>query len=186
MADFTITIKGGQEFQKTIDGISSRVSRGGVLKLMGATIQRDAVKTFRDQADPKTGRKWKAASELTKRWKGDGKLLQDTGRLLNSLTSQQPEYSSDSVTISTRGVKYAKIHQLGGTIKAKNGRKIAIPLNAKARRAGASSYSGSDRSKNFVFVNRVKIPARPFLGVGKRLMTSLRQNISNYIMRGQQ
>ena len=80
-----------------------------------------------------------------------GKTLMMTGRLRSSIgsgggakdvmRSQGIFRSTDSTLEMGTNVLYAKIHQNGGTINAKPGKALAIPLNRDARRAvvGAGS-----------------------------------------------
>lgn len=72
-----------------------------------------------------------------------GQPLRDTGRLQNSIT---PAADATGVTIGTN-VRYAAIHQFGGTIRPKAGPFLVFPI-------------GGGR---FARKKQVTIPARPFM-----------------------
>jgi len=67
---------------------------------------------------------------LSLRRKSGGKTLQDTGRLRNSLTYK---IEGNKIKIGSN-VCYAKIHQFGGVIKAKNARTLCIPATKETKR----------------------------------------------------
>lgn len=125
------------------------------------------------------------------RARGGNKPLRDTGRLMASITGQWP--AGGDLT-ATSNLEHAAIHQYGGVIVPKSGSYLAIPLTRPAATAGSPrSFSGelvpifgqrggvlASPSKNgkpgvahFALVDRVVIPARPYLGFGERLITKL-------------
>ncbi len=67
---------------------------------------------------------------LTRAYKKNNLPLRDTGRLLNSITYRA---GRDFVAWGTN-VKYARIQQLGGEIKPKKAKKLAIPAGWHTRR----------------------------------------------------
>lgn len=71
-----------------------------------------------------------------------GQPLRDTGRLQRSITSQ---VQGDAVVVGTN-VRYARTHQYGATILPKNGEFLRVPVG-----------------DGFLFLRRVRIPARPFM-----------------------
>lgn len=75
---------------------------------------------------------------------GGGQTLVDSGRLRGSIVAQP----SDTDVIVGTNARYAAIHQFGGTITAK--------------RAKALRFRVGDK---WLFRKRVRIPARPFLGL---------------------
>lgn len=75
-----------------------------------------------------------------------GRPLLDTGRLRNSINIRPLNGGFKLAT----DVKYAPLHQNGGTITAKNARALAFMMNGKK-----------------VFVKSVKVPARPFFPDGR-------------------
>lgn len=72
-----------------------------------------------------------------------GQPLRDTGRLERSITQRA---DGNGVTIGTN-LRQARIHQFGGVIKAKPGKRLVFP--------------GPDGE--LIFAKRVTIPARPYL-----------------------
>lgn len=107
-----------------------------------------------------------------------GQTLSLTRRLRNSITYQA---TATSVAVGTN-VIYAAIHQFGGTIRAKNGTFLSIPVTPAARSAGSPRnmpglHVAQTLKGQFILVDergvtqyllrrQVTIPARPFLGVG--------------------
>lgn len=117
--------------------------------------------------------------------------LVDTGRLRNSIAGQ-----SERVVGGVRGtigtnVKYARIHEYGGTIRPRNARALAIPITPQAKRlsiamsaTGLSSlrqfsdmyvrqrdgraflHSRSQRNVVFVLKRSVKIREKAYLRIG--------------------
>ena len=75
-----------------------------------------------------------------------GQTLVDTGRLRESIVH---EAGPSRVTVGTN-VLYARIHQLGGTIRPKTTDRLRFRL----------------ANGQFVAVRSVTLPARPFLGIG--------------------
>jgi phage virion morphogenesis protein len=73
-----------------------------------------------------------------------GRTMTDTGRLVGSIF-----YDADARSVRWgTNVLYAAIHQLGGTIRAKNAKALFFRIGGQA-----------------VQVQSVTIPARPFLGI---------------------
>lgn len=83
---------------------------------VGAAVLSKIQLGFKSTTSP-WGQTWQAPKYRS------GKALSDTGRLRRSITSRPDQ---DGVTIGTNLI-YARIHQFGGTIKAKNGPFLAIP-----------------------------------------------------------
>jgi len=115
----------------------------GALDEIGASLVSSTVQRFRQGVSP-SGEPWKPSRRAERE---GGRTLVDSGRLRDSITH---EVSGNSVSVGTN-VVYAAIHQLGGTIRAKNAKGLAIPTP----------------SGGVVFRQRVRIPARPFLGVSE-------------------
>jgi phage virion morphogenesis protein len=94
-------------------------------------------------------------------WRG-GAILQDTGRLRQSITYLA---SDDQVEVGTN-VIYAAIHHLGGTITAKNAPYLVFK---------APDGSGFRRKKS------VTIPARPFLGISESDEAAILEIATDYL-----
>jgi len=150
-----------------------------------------------------------ANAPLTRKVKEDkdGKqILKDKGRLINSFTHR---VGPDYVAIGT-SVKYARIHQFGGTITPKRAVKLAIPATRETRRlmrrhgasvrAAIQSLKASGwriwfREKSimgvkgrgkpevlFIRKDAVKIPARPFLKLDEIDEREIRKKLQEYIL----
>lgn len=92
------------------------------------------------QRDPVTGDRWKKRrplSMLSRVGGAGGKTLFDTGRLLRSFASSKPHVTNLAVSIGSN-LPYARIHQVGGIIKAKGGGVLTIPMSVEAKRAGSA------------------------------------------------
>ena len=101
------------------------------------TAVRDSTKHRFETGIGSLGLPWKKSA-------GPGKTLVDTGRLRNSITFAATDTAA---TIGTN-VRYAAIHQFGGTITAKTSKGLR--------------FKGSNGWAN---VQSVVIPARPYLGL---------------------
>ena len=108
--------------------------------------------------------------------------LIDTGRLSNSI-GFEVERRGDvtALTLGSRGIPYAAIHEFGGDITAKKSRYLTIPLKPEFKGRSAREFSdlffmkiGSNNflvqkldngRLNFAYLlrERVSIPARPYL-----------------------
>lgn len=148
-----------------------------LLRGMGQATVSEAKRHF-DEGGP-AGRPWPASRR-------GGQTLVDSGQLRRSLTYAVT--GADSVSVGSN-VRYAAIHQFGGTIRAKAGRMLAIPLpgitgrprdfadtfiRAKEGEGGkrlAIIYQQRARSVRalFVLVASATIPARPYVVVTERL-----------------
>lgn len=125
---------------------------------------------------------------IKKQLRGPSGLKVRTGRLLNTWgeTKEVVETSTSVVgTMSSAGVPYARIHEFGGTILAKN-KKLTIPLPGNRKSDGTPKMTIQEvfsskkafvtpkgavmlergRGKPtpmFVFKDKVNIPARPYI-----------------------
>ena len=90
----------------------------------------------------------------------DGKPLRDTGRLLNSLTTS----SDDNTSKVGTNTKYARIHNDGGVIKARNGKYLRFKTD-----------------NGWVTKESVNIPKRQFMGFDDDLNAKIRQIIRDGI-----
>ncbi len=111
-----------------------------------------------------------------KRPRGGDRPLQDTGRLMASITGKS---SPTEIVVGTAHPS-AGLHQFGGVVKPKKGKYLAIPLTKEAQRAGSPRrMKGSKKVPlfarrvegqlvgHFLLVKKAVIPARPFLGISK-------------------
>ena len=114
--------------------------RGKALNALGGALANRIRLGFRLGQSP-YGEAWKPINPAFR----SGQPLRDTGRLQRSITHQ---VAGDSVLVGTN-VRYARTHQHGANIKAKNANRLAIPL-----KAGGIAMPAS-----------VHIPARPFMPI---------------------
>jgi phage virion morphogenesis protein len=120
-------------------------SRAGLLNTLGEYLVESSKQRIRDGGPAPDGTPWKPLQPLTLELKKnkDHGILWDSGMLKDTLAFDLE--GDEAVAIGSMMV-YARIHQLGGTIKPKGGRKA---LNVPGRG----------------FRRTVTIPARPYLGV---------------------
>lgn len=109
---------------------------------------------FRNGRAP-NGSKWKRGL------KGTGQTLVQSRLLRNSITKR---FSYEGVEVGTN-VKYARIHQKGGTIRAKKAKFLRFKVGSR-----------------WAMKKSVKIPARPFIGISaddkQEIMRLFRETIS--------
>ncbi len=145
-------------FDKAVAGaVKKMANRKLLMATIGETLVSGTIKRFADEQDPQ-GQKW----EKSERAKAEsGVTLTETGRLRKSI-----DYAAtpNKVMVGSN-VAYARIHQLGGTIKPKNGK--------------ALKFNGKDGKP--VFVKQVNIPARPYIGVSAADMTEVKATIAAFM-----
>ena len=155
---------GGIKVELTVDdrkvqAVLARLARRGrdlrqPLDHVGSYLEDSARQRFRSGRGP-GGIPWLRSGRAIEQ---GGRTLVDTGRLRDSMTHKA---SDREVEVGTN-VIYARIHQLGGVIRAKSAPYLMFRLS-----------SGS-----FVRTKQVTIPARPFLGVdaedGSEILAILR------------
>lgn len=120
--------------------------------LVSATRQR-----FRDEEDP-DGQKWSQSGRAAA---SGGQTLTDTARLRDSI-----DYAAtpDKVMVGSN-LPYARIHQLGGVIVPKKAKKLV--------------FKGSDGTT--MAVDKVTIPARPYLGISKDDLDDVRAAMADFL-----
>jgi len=85
--------------------------------------------------------------------------LRITGDLARSFGRVVFGENLEALTLSIySGSKYARIHEKGGTITAKPGKALAIPLDAAKTAGGASRYKSPKEIPDLVMIKR---PGRP-------------------------
>lgn len=131
-----------RETLKNLEDIQIR----GISKQIGLSLKDSARERFSNQEDPE-GNSW--AKSIRAKAEG-GVTLTDTGRLKNSIRYRT---KGDGVAVGT-DVVYANAHQYGreGVIKAKSSRGLRFKIGNR-------------------WINKrevkIKIPARPFLGISE-------------------
>ena len=108
---------------------------------IGEALVSSTLKRFQDEKTPE-GEKWHPSARAAA---SGGTTLSDTGRLQKSI-----EYAATSNRVMVgSNLPYARIHQLGGTVRPKKGKFLKF-----------RGLDGED-----VFAREVTIPARPYLGI---------------------
>lgn len=128
-----------------------------VLNIIAQDMTKEAQLNFRNSQSPE-GEKWQPLNTLTisMRRKGSSQPLVDTGILRRSIRGS----ANGTQAIAGTNIKYAAIHQFGGTIKPKNGKALSF---------------GKHR------VTKVVIPARPYLGINNKMNTRYKNLILDFI-----
>lgn len=129
------------------------------LKRVATIMFQSVMQNFREEGTDKE--KWKPLSPFTlamrqKKKKGSVKILQDTGRLRNSIF---PVIGYNYAAVGTN-VEYAKIHQFGGKIRLPA--MTIYPVRKKALRFVVDGEEVFAK-KAEIPARTVKIPKRPFL-----------------------
>lgn len=156
-------------------GASFKMDMGKALEWAGQEINRDmhhrqlaeeigemlvssTQQRFEDEQAP-NGSKWEPSQRAQDT---GGKTLTDTAELKNSIGYIA---SPSGVSIGSNKV-YAAIHQLGGTIKAKNGKlKFKLP------------------NGGFAQVDKVDIPQREYLGISEEDKEEAQEIIRNFMLK---
>lgn len=164
-------------------GVLDRIARKGT---NAVPLMRDIARIMHDAVEEnfdKEGRpKWQALAASTiraRRRKGNwpGRILQQRGRLAASI---QTAYSATSAVVGTN-VKYARIQQLGGTVRhAARERILHFGKNKKFAKPKKASYGMKVQGK----AGATTIPARPFLHLepsdGRRILDAARRFLGDF------
>jgi phage gpG-like protein len=149
MAGAGLEVVFDREYQHIIDALhqASSPALQQIAHAGGLALKKVTAEAFKNEADPATGTKWKARTDIN----NPKKLLVQRGTLRRSITFNA--FPDGSVIIGSNLV-YARIHQEGGQTKAHE---------IKARNVKALKFLGIYRK--WVKHPGSKIPARPYLGV---------------------
>lgn len=121
------------------------------------------------QVKPKRFRKKKGWNRIKQMVMGNTqparRILRKSSLLFNSVTKPGAAHN----IMRTQGTRliwgtdlvYASIHQHGGVITAKGGKKLFVPMSPKGVARGGKLTYGTD----FILLNKVTIPARPYLHI---------------------
>lgn len=154
-----------------------------LMEVVAARLHRAVDDNFESQGRPawaglKTGSWLSRAGPLTKRGNVskarynkkvvDGKILQDSGRLRNSITKQS---DADSAVVGTN-VVYAAIHNFGGQTAAR----VIYPSKKKAL-----AWATGRHPVKKVNHPGSKIPARPFMVLTPEDEADLVDSVSDYL-----
>lgn len=148
------------ELQSLVGGRSLRP----VMREIAHCVRLATEKNF-DTEGARLGQRWKPSKRALKQGgkKRSGKTLQDTGRLVKSITSK---VGRDYAVVGTN-VEYGPIHQFGGTIRQDaQSRLQPFRVNMKT---GRSRFSSRKKANFEQWTSRpsyeIDMPARPFLGL---------------------
>lgn len=149
-------------------------------------------KAFERRADPATGAAWTPLSasrqrQRAKKGRSAMNILQDSGLLVGSIGRPGiygvRQIGPFSALVGTN-VPYAAAHQMGATIKRE-----AAPMQVRLRmKKGRSQFAGKRHKRVRVLdvVRRaytIRIPARPFLGVGEADLEKMRKAVAVFLER---
>lgn len=117
-------------------------------------MRSQAVLNFEDETGP-DGKKWKPSQRAIEQ---GGLTLTDRGHLRQSITAASDATSA----VAGTNLIYARIHQKGGRITAKEGSALNTPFGPRAA---------------------VTMPARPFLGFSAADVVHIEQVLADHIIR---
>jgi len=141
-----------EDVNRELRELAERIGdRKTVHQLVGEVLLDRHRERFLDEITP-GGKKWPRLSPVTLANRRSPKgILRDSGELFRSIHMKA---SSDNVQVGTN-LNHPKVmvHQHGATIKPKSVKSLVIP--------------GGKDSNRPVFAKSAKIPARPYIGIGK-------------------
>lgn len=161
MADFSIRLEGDTRrlLKKMRD--FSELDKKKINAASGQVARESTLERFKQSRDP-AGKLWKASKRAA--WSG-GKTLVDTATLRNSI-----HVKSDATGFAVgTNLKYAATQQLGDPgriIRAKRSKYLRFQINGEWVRAKKV---------------RIKIPARPFLGLSDDDLQEIRGTVEDFI-----
>ena len=142
-------------FDKAVAKAAKKMANSRLLMAsVGEALVSGTIRRFNNEESPK-GEKWEKSGRAIAE---GGQTLSDTAHLRKSIDFK----ATPAQVMVGSNLLYARIHQLGGTIKPKKGK--ALKLN------------GQD-----IFVSEVNMPARPYLGVSKADMDEVRETMAEFI-----
>jgi len=150
------------DVQARLQGLQGKLhNRRPFMKAVKNIMQNAVEENFAQEGRPK----WtplRAATLARRGNKGDGKILQVTGRLVNSIMGR---YDDNSAIVGTN-VRYAAIHQFGGTIKQKARTGVVHYFQRHGNGQRFSRENGAHYGmKRDHKAYSITMPARPFLAL---------------------
>lgn len=139
----------------------SELDKKHINEALGEAIRTSTLERFRTEKDPE-GRRWKSSIRAGQE---GGKTLTESAVLKNSIRSKA---DASGFTVGTNTI-YAATHQYG-----ESGRRITI--RAKTSRGLIFQINGKWIRKRQVNI-KVKIPARPFLGLSEEDMLEVKRTL---------
>ena len=141
----------------------SEIDRRGINAALAQGVRESTLERFRQSKGP-DGRRWKSSKRAILE---GGKTLVKTAQLCNSIHARS---DASGFAVGTNA-KHAATHQFG-----EPGRII----RARRKKVLRFQYNGKWVSKKQV---RVKIPARPFLGLSDEDMQEMKATVEDFIGR---
>lgn len=154
-----IDLSGLKETEEKLRKLEKAFKSRDLLEAIREDLLRSHQDRFERQMAP-DGTPWAPLNPLYAQSKGGQGILRKSGRLSNLASAIQDK----SIVIGTN-VKYAAIHQFGGVIKPRPGRRaLRFQIDGK-----------------WFIRSKVVIPARPFLGVSEEDKKGVQETIQDYI-----
>ena len=141
----------------------SEIDRRSINAALAEGVRESTLERFRQSKGP-DGRRWKSSKRAILE---GGKTLVKTGQLRNSIHTRS---DASGFAVGTNA-KHAATHQFG-----EPGRTIRV----RRKKVLRFQYNGKWVSKKQV---RVKIPARPFLGLSEEDMQEMKATVEDFIGR---
>lgn len=156
--------------------------------------QRELEMTFERFSTKKTpdGAAWPANKPLTLMLAKGGSMMNRSGALKGSITAS----GGGLRYVIEPHMIYAAIHQFGGTITPKNGRFLRIPIGKGTRMSkeqagklgveatrGRKGQDGKSKSDAAIFLSKVTIPKREYLGVGAKDREMIERTVREWFAR---
>lgn len=134
-------------------------SMGTLAQGIGRLIQENTRRRIQSEKTSPQGEKWKNNHARTS-------ILFASGALSRSIDMKA---SPEKVMVGS-GLVYARIHQLGGVIRPKNGKTLRFFLK-------------SSKAQRFVCVPQVTMPARPYLGLSEQNKVEIVKAVEDWLGR---
>lgn len=142
------------------NAVEQMAARQELANTIGEQLVSSTLERFEDGKGP-DGKEW----DKSQRAKDEnGRTLVDRGHLKASINY---EASPAAVIVGTTDRVKGAIHQLGGTIKPKRAKALKFKI-------------GPD----FVTAKKVKMPARPYLGINEADIEDAKDTIAEFMQRG--
>lgn len=170
----TIDARDKAHADRVIDALVSKVTeRSRLMKVLGEALLDATRERFQAEEAP-DGAKWKKLAPLTLALRRGSSILRSSGRLYGSL---HYTVAGNVLTLAPAPLPYAKIHQTGGVIVPRKGKALAIPFKAGFRGAGGKKAN----RPGVIFLAKVTIEARPYIGFGAREERAAREGIASWL-----
>ena len=128
----------------------------GALKNIGDALVVNTIRRFHTKQGP-DGKAWAPHAPLSlKLGAKPGSMLRRRGRLLGSINRQ---VSGSVLRVGANAPPYDRVQQYGATIRPKKGKFLRVPIPAQR---------GGRNGPSFMFLRKVTIPARPYIGFGSK------------------